>query len=156
MTANEEIIHKFYSAFHVKDGTKMIELYDDKIVFEDPAFGVLNGKRAKSMWIMLCSTAKDLEISFKILSSTENEVKAYWEAKYTFSRTGRKIHNKINASFVIKDGLIIKHTDSFDLHSWASQGLGIQGKLLGWTGFFKKKLNQQTEGLLIRFMNENK
>ena len=76
---------------------------------------------------------------------------AHWEAMYTFSQTGRKVHNKIDAKFEFKDGLIIKHTDDFDLHNWAKQALGFKGLVLGNTNFFKKKLHQTTGSMLARF-----
>jgi hypothetical protein len=82
-------------------------------------------------------------------------VDAYWEALYTFSASGRKVHNKIRAHFEFKDGLILRHTDSFNLHRWASQALGWKGFLLGATSFFKKKLNKQTRRLLVKFLQES-
>lgn len=153
-TKNEEIIKQFYTAFQLKDADDMIRYYHNNIVFEDPAFGILKGEKASSMWKMLCSTATDLKIEFEVLSSTEDEVKAKWDAYYTFSKTGRKVYNRIEASFVIENGLIVKHTDVFSLHKWAAQALGFKGLLMGWTGFFKGKLNEQTGKLLSRFMNE--
>ena len=51
-------------------------------------------------------------------------------------------------------GLIIKHTDVFDLHRWAGQALGWKGKLLGGTGFFQKKLHAQTAEMLDRFISQ--
>jgi len=150
---NEDIIRQFYTAFQVMDAVEMTKHYHDNIVFEDPAFGILKGEKANFMWKMLCSTAKDLKIDFEVLSSTDDEVKAKWEAYYTFSRTGRDVYNRIEASFVIENGLIVKHTDVFNLHKWAAQALGMKGLLIGWTGFFKRKLNEQTASLLTRFMN---
>jgi hypothetical protein len=70
---------------------------------------------------------------------------------YTFSQTGRKIHNKISASFVLKDGLIVEHTDTFNLYNWSKQAMGFKGILLGRTSFFKNKLQQRTNSLLNRF-----
>ncbi|MCK5702831.1 MAG: nuclear transport factor 2 family protein, partial [Cyclobacteriaceae bacterium] len=75
----------------------------------------------------------------------------HWEAYYSFSKTGRKVHNIINAEFEFKDGKIIKHIDNFDLYKWSKQALGIQGLILGWTGFFKKKLHKQTNKMLYYF-----
>jgi hypothetical protein len=49
--------------------------------------------------------------------------------------------NRIRAEFFFKDGLIMKHTDDFDI--WKSkQALGIPGHLLGWTGYMQKKINE--------------
>ncbi len=147
----EELINTFYTAFQNKDTEKMVACYHNDIVFEDPAFGKLKGERAKNMWRMLCKNSEDLKIKFSDISSSKNTVTAHWEAYYTFSKTGNKVHNIIDAKFEFKEGKISKHTDTFNLHQWAKQAIGFKGLLLGKTTFFKKKLRQQTNQLLDRF-----
>ena len=147
----KEIITEFYTAFQQLDTEKMVALYHDDVIFEDPGFGVLKGDDAKNMWKMICKNAVDFSLTF---TNTENT--AHWEAKYTFSKTGRKVLNKIDASFEFKDGKISKHTDVFDLHKWASQAIGFKGYLLGGTSFFKKKLQQQTAVLLKKYTSKIK
>ena len=152
------IIDDFYEAFTNLDADKMISYYHDAIVFEDPAFGILKGERAKAMWQMLCESQKGK--NFKVVSSniTANETNgtAHWEAFYTFSKTGRKVHNEIDAKFEFKEGLIIKHTDSFNLRKWSSQAMGLKGLLFGSMGFFKTKLQKQTNYLLDKYIGEKK
>ncbi|WP_138433921.1 nuclear transport factor 2 family protein [Winogradskyella algicola] len=150
----KDLISKFYQAFHELDAKKMASYYHEDIIFEDPAFGVLKGEQANAMWQMLCESQKGKD--FKIETSNITDNSAHWEAYYTFSKTGRKVHNKIDATFEFKDGLIIKHTDNFSLHNWAKQAIGFKGWLLGGTGFFRKKLQSQTNYLLIKFMTEKK
>jgi ketosteroid isomerase-like protein len=150
MSMNDQI-EQFYTAFQNQDAEKMVACYHDDIVFEDPAFGILKGEKAKNMWRMLCANSKDLNITFSNVETNENSGKAHWEARYTFSKTGRKVHNVIDAEFEFSNGKIIKHNDNFDLHKWAKQALGFKGLLLGGTSFFKKKLNQQTNSLLTKF-----
>ena len=145
----ENIIKKFYQAFTDLDPETMASCYHDDIVFEDPAFGVLQGEKAKNMWRMLCESQKGKGFIVEASNFTSNS--AHWEAHYVFSQTGRKVHNIIDAEFEFKDGKIIKHTDHFNLHKWAKQALGFKGMLLGSTGFFKKKLNAQTNRLLSKF-----
>ena len=89
------------------------------------------------------------------ISFDEKSGKAKWEAFYTFSQTGKKVHNKISASFEFKDGLIVKHTDDFNLHTWAKQAMGIKGLVLGGTSFFKNKLHEKTNALLDKFITQN-
>ena len=152
---SKELITKFYTAFSELDSATMVSCYHDEIEFTDPAFGDLKGERAKAMWIMLCKNAQDLKIEFSKVEATKNSGSAHWDASYTFRKTGRPVLNKIDARFEFKDGKIIKHIDSFNLHSWAKQAIGFQGLLLGGTSFFKKKLHQQTNGLLDKFMASN-
>ena len=152
------IIEKFYTAFQQLDSDGMISCYHDEIVFEDPAFGVLKGERAKGMWHMLCESqkGKNFKVVVSKIEGTKLQGSAHWEAFYTFSKTGRKVHNKIDASFEFKDGLIIKHIDSFNLHHWAKQALGIKGLVIGRTRYFSNKLKAQTNTLLNKFMVEKK
>lgn len=145
----KDLIDKFYTAFNELDAETMVSCYHNEIVFDDPAFGELKGERAKNMWRMLCESQKGK--GFKVIHSEVTENSALWEAFYTFNRTGRKVHNKIQARFEFKDGLIVRHSDFFDLHGWAKQALGFNGVILGWTGFFKKKLQTQTNHLLNKF-----
>lgn len=146
-----ELITTFYTGFSNQDAASMNACYHDSIVFEDPAFGQLKGQDAKDMWSMLCESAQDLKVEFSQIKADGNKGSAHWEAWYTFSQTGRKVHNIIDAEFEFKDGKIIKHTDTFNLHKWAGQALGFKGKLLGGTKFFKKKLNESTNKLLVKY-----
>ena len=147
----KELIEKFYTGLSEGNSEKMISCYHDDIVFEDPGFGKLKGERAKKMWQMLCKNGKDLKVEFSKVEADDQKGSAHWEAWYSFSQTGRSVHNSIDAEFEFKDGKIIKHTDHFNLHKWASQAIGLKGKLLGGTSFFKKKLHQQTNKLLDKF-----
>ncbi|WP_299117135.1 nuclear transport factor 2 family protein [uncultured Winogradskyella sp.] len=152
----ENVIINFYKAFNNLDANTMISYYHDDIIFEDPAFGVLKGDRAKAMWQMLCESqkGKDFKVEASNIKINENEGSAHWEAFYNFSKTGRKVHNKIDAKFKFKDGLIISHVDSFNLYNWSKQALGFKGLLLGRTGYFKNKLRLQTNGLLNKYIEK--
>lgn len=150
-------INSFYQAFNNLDAEKMISYYHDDIVFKDPAFGTLQGIHAKNMWRMLCQSQQGTNFKVAYCNVTANNKKgqATWEAYYTFSKTNRKVHNTIQAKFIFKDGKIISHIDTFNLYKWAKQALGFKGFLLGWTPFFKHKLQQQTAKLLQRFEEKN-
>ncbi len=150
------IIETFYNAFNDCDSNTMISCYHEDIVFEDPAFGVLKGERAKAMWQMLCENQKGKHFIVELFNvKSDGKIgSAHWEAFYTFSKTGRKVHNKIDASFIFKDGLIIKHTDEFSLHKWAKQAIGIKGIFFGGMRFFKNKLQSQTNLLLDKYITK--
>ena len=150
----QEIIQNFYESFNKLDAESMVAHYHPDIVFEDPAFGVLQGDRAVNMWRMLCETQKkgnDFRVEFSGIKPVGNKWAAHWEAHYEFSKTGRRVHNKIDAVFQFQDGKIVDHRDYFNLHQWAKQAMGFQGALLGGTGFFRKKLNARTNALLTKF-----
>ncbi len=146
-------IEQFYRAFNNLDAEKMVSRYHKDVIFEDPAFGVLKGERATNMWKMLCASQKGKEFKVHVthLESSAEVTTATWEAFYVFSKTGRKIHNIVHAEFRFKEGKIISHKDTFDLYKWSKQALGTKGLILGWTPFFKNKLQIQTNRLLSNF-----
>lgn len=144
MTANETTILKFYTALDKADVATMNECYHPNVQFRDPAFGLLKGKEVSQMWKMLIEKSNgNLKIEFSEIKANDHFGSAFWVAKYNFSKTNRKVTNSISAKFHFQDGLIIKHTDDFDIWKWSKQALGIKGILLGWTGFMQNKIQEQ-------------
>jgi ketosteroid isomerase-like protein len=154
MTANEQLVQKFYTYFQQRDAQGMASCYHDEVEFSDAVFPHLHGARANAMWRMLCERAKDLEISVSGIHADERTGNAHWEARYTFSQTGRKVHNKIEASFQFKDGKIIKHEDKFDLWRWTRMALGVKGLLFGWLPSVQAKIRREANRSLEVFMNK--
>ncbi|MEO6613541.1 MAG: nuclear transport factor 2 family protein [Chitinophagaceae bacterium] len=153
MQTNAAVISKFYTAFGQLDAQTMNSCYSDDIVFNDPVFGILRGEEAKAMWEMLCANAKDFSLSFSDIQLVDEEyATCNWTATYTFSKTGRKVVNNIKAYMKLKDGRIIEHSDAFKISVWAAQALGFKGSLLGWTGFIKRKIQQNARKNLVKFI----
>lgn len=141
--ANRELITRFYQAFQRLDAEAMVACYSDDITFSDPVFGTLRGRDVGGMWRMLTSRAKNFSLTFDSVSANQDGGNAHWVARYLFTQTGRTVVNDIQASFVIRDGLICQHDDSFDLWRWSRQALGLPGLLLGWSPLLQNKVRQQ-------------
>jgi len=154
MEAHHQIIDKFYSSFQDQNAEGMAECYHDKVSFNDPAFGDLNGKKeVSSMWKMLIERAKgDLAIHFDRVMADEVSGFCHWEAHYHFSKTGRKVHNEIQATFRFEDGKIIEHHDHFSLWNWCRMALGTPGLLLGWTPMMQQKVQNTSRQMLEKYM----
>ncbi len=133
----------------------MQDCYAEEATFSDAVFKNLNGNQVRAMWQMLIVKGKDLIVEFAAISATEHIAKAHWDASYTFSATGKKVINRIDASFEIENGKIIKHTDNFSFYAWAKQALGLTGIFLGWTSFLNKKVSAQAMKNLESFMAAN-
>jgi ketosteroid isomerase-like protein len=140
MNANEDTLRRFYEAFSRRDAATMAACYAPDVRFSDPVFTDLRGAQAGLMWKMLCERGTDLKIEFRDVRADAATGSARWEAWYTFSTTGRKVHNVIDASFEFRDGRIVAHTDRFDLYRWTRQALGAAGVLLGWTPLLQNKV----------------
>ena len=152
MTSNEQLIHHFYSSFQRKDVQAMQDCYAEDATFTDSVFTNLNTAEVRSMWAMLLKGGKDMRIEFKNIITDETGTHAEWNAWYTFSATRNRVHNRINASFIIENDKIIKHTDHFSFYKWAKQALGFTGLLLGWTSFIKNKIKTKARKNLEAFM----
>ena len=155
MHPNAQLIEKFYAAFQSRNADAMCACYHPEVTFTDPAFGTLRGARVASMWRMLCERGKDLRVTFSNVQADETRGSAHWEAKYTFSKSRRPVHNVIEAEFVFKDGLIYQHTDRFNMWKWSSMALGVTGALFGWTPFVQSAIRREALKGLEKFMEKN-
>ena len=151
---NKELINKFYTGFSNGKSEEMVECYHENIVFQDPAFGILEGQRARSMWKMLLSPKNgDIKITFEIIHSASDTGKARWIAEYFYGK--REVVNKVEANFKFKNGKIIEHIDTFDLWKWTRQAMGFTGYLLGWTSFMKNKIQKTTNKKLDQYIEKS-
>ena len=159
MNSNEQLIHQFYTSFARLDVAGMQSCYHKQVHFSDPAFPDLWGEEAGAMWVMLTDALKKNPTGWKLeyndVVAGEEEGSCTWEAHYTFSPTGRKVHNIISAKFRFRDGKIIDHADTFDFYRWAKMALGTTGLLMGWTGYFRKALQRKTKQRLQQFIQRN-
>jgi len=151
MHPNEELIETFYASFQKLDAEAMLRCYHADIRFSDPVFPNLSASEVRAMWRMLCKQAKNFELTFADIEADDRTGKARWEARYDFSATGRRVHNRIAAEFEFRDGKIIKHTDTFDFWKWSRMALGPAGILLGWTPLLRRKVQKQAGERLARF-----
>ncbi|MBI3714702.1 MAG: nuclear transport factor 2 family protein [Betaproteobacteria bacterium] len=122
MHPHEQLVRNFYAAFARRDAAAMAACYHPDM-------------------ITLVSASADAEGG-----------KAHWDAVYTFSQTGRKVHNKIDALFAFRDGKIVRHIDRFSFWRWSSQALGPLGLLLGWSWPIKAMVRKKARASLDQWM----
>ncbi len=152
---NAALIRGFYEAFAKQDGKTMAAAYQDDASFADPVFTDLDGRGAGAMWRMLTERGGDLKVEFSGIEADDERGKAHWEAWYTFSATGRSVHNIIDATFEFRDGKISKHRDVFDFYRWSKMALGPAGLLLGWTSFMQGSVSKKAGAQLEKFRAKN-
>jgi ketosteroid isomerase-like protein len=154
MHPNEALIREFYAAFARGDAEGMARCYDPEIFFSDPVFTKLRGAEAGDMWRMLLARATDLQVTLDEASGDAEGGKAHWTARYTFTRTGRPVINKVSAMFAFRNGKIVRHYDRFSFYTWASQALGPMGKALGWFAPLKWKVRKDAAKGLEKFREQ--
>lgn len=155
MNDHETLIGNFYKAFGARDFKTMQQSYHPDADFSDPVFPKLRGEEIGSMWEMLVTTAKDLRIEAENIVADANGGSCRWHAWYPFSRTGRQVHNIIDATFTFRDGKIIVHNDNFDFYRWSRQAFGLTGVLLGWTPFLQNKVQDTAARGLKNFIQKH-
>jgi hypothetical protein len=153
---NEQIIIEFYTSFQDKNYAGMQKCYHQDATFSDPVFQNLSSSEVKAMWEMLLRGAQDLEITFQDVKADAKTGHCHWEAKYTFSVTGRKVHNIITASFEFRDSKIFRHVDDFNFWRWSIMALGPKGLLLGWTPFVRQKVRGSARKRLDSFLKSQR
>lgn len=152
---NAKLIARFYAAFDRHDAATMATCYAADVDFSDEVFPELKGKEASGMWRMLCTQSADLRVVASNIQADDTHGKAHWDAFYTFTATGRKVHNSIDAEFEFKNGLIVKHRDTFDFYAWSKQALGAAGTAFGWTSLLKNKVRRTAAKALAKFLSEH-
>jgi uncharacterized protein len=152
---NDELIQRLYAAFAAHDGVAMAACYAPDAHFSDPVFIDLHDKEPGAMWTMLTARAEDLKVELREHDADGDTGRAHWVADYTFTQTGRKVHNDVHAAFRFRDRLIVDHVDTFDFRAWAEQALGPVGLLLGWTPMVRNKVRAQARQGLDKFLASN-
>jgi len=147
-------LHRFYGAFAALDAATMQACYAEDARFDDEAFSLRGRAQVGGMWRMLCDTtrAQGADV-WRLEYRVEGDDAAHWEAHYRFTRSGRLVHNRIDARFEFDgQGLITRHTDRFDFWAWSRQALGAPGWLLGWTPWLRGQVRRQAAVSLERFL----
>jgi len=152
MHPHAALIERFYASFAKRDWAGMAACYHRDVHFSDEAFD-LHGADAGMMWRMLLTNGRDLTLEYSGIEADDRTGRAHWDARYTFSATGRKVLNRIDARFTFTpDGLIATHHDSFNFWAWARQALGTPGLLLGWSPSLRNKVRKTADANLRKFL----
>ena len=152
MSANKDLLERFYGAFARRDGAAMEGCYAGGVRFSDPVFGDLHGPEAGAMWRMLTGRAEDLEVQLLESEADGDGGAAHLLATYTYTQTGRPVVNDVHGRFRFADGLITEHEDSFSFHRWARQALGPAGLALGWTPLLRSKVQRTARAGLDAYL----
>lgn len=150
--ANAALIERFYAAFARRDAETMGACYSPDARFSDAVFRDLRGEEVPAMWRMLCERGTDLEVGHSDVATDADRGSASWWADYSFSATGRTVHNEISASFRFENGLIVEHQDRFSLWRWSRQALGPVGLVGGWSPPVQNKIRAQARESLVAFI----
>jgi len=103
--ANAALIVAFYAALGRHDPEAMLACYAPDVRFSDPVFPDLDAAGVAAMWRMLCSRGKDLAVVASNVAADDATGRAHWVATYTYSATGHRVENRIDAPGRLGDHL---------------------------------------------------
>ncbi len=130
-----------YDAFARRDGTAMSDLYAEDATFEDPVFR-LRGRDIGRMWVGLTRQAREFAISYSITELRAGSGTVEWTARYLFGGR-RPVVNTIRSEIELEKGKIVRQRDLFDFPAWASQALGLPGRLFGRFDWFRRTVSRR-------------
>jgi hypothetical protein len=148
------VIESLYRAIDSKDIGAISGCYHPEAHFRDEVFD-LRGRLVPAMWHMLCEGGKDMRITWRELRAEGDQGRGHWDATYTFSRTGRKVVNRIDSEFRFRDGRIVEQRDRFPFWRWSGMALGAPGYLLGWTPLIRGSVRKIAAGNLEKFLDRH-
>jgi ketosteroid isomerase-like protein len=150
---NADAIERFYRAFDARDAAAMNELYAPEATFSDPAFGRLDSDQVRAMWTMLTGQATDLSVVASDVRADDATGSAHWRAEYTFTATGRRVVNEIDATFRFDpQGRVTEHHDRFSLWRWSRQALGPAALVMGSNPVGQALVRRRARARLDAFM----
>jgi hypothetical protein len=127
---------RFYDALSVRDPATMAAMYAPDAAFEDEVFQ-LRGAEIGRMWTSLLGRAREYSVTYTIAQAAAGRGTVQWTARYLFAGK-RPVVNVILSELRLEDGRIVEQRDRFDFPRWASQALGLPGRLLGRFGWFQR------------------
>lgn len=129
----EQVARAFYDAFCRGDTDTMERLYAPDVAFRDEIFAYSDRAGTMGMWRVLHAPGNGAAFSYEVLGVEGDTVTVRWLADYRFPspRLGRKVHNDITATLVVRDGVIVRHDDAFPWGPWARQAFPLGG-LSSW------------------------
>ena len=149
--SSHSVARHFWESLAAKDADEMAACYAADATFEDEVF-TLRGAECGMMWRMLFQGAADLRVKVHPLVEGDGVAHGVWEAWYTFTATGRPVHNKIRTRLVVRGGKIADHRDQFPFYKWSRQALGGKGWALGWTPLVRAAVRKQARKRLDKWM----
>jgi ketosteroid isomerase-like protein len=122
---NAEIITAFYTALSRADTPAMLALYAPNAQFEDPMFGLLEGRQSRAMWRMLTRSGQNVAVTLSNVQANDTDGSVHVDSEFVFPQTGRTVNNHVDASFKFEAGRIVYHKEDYDLHAWIQMALGV-------------------------------
>jgi len=156
MHANALLLQRLFTGLNQHDHEVMAACYHLRATFTDIAFDLRGRKEIHAMWHMICAPddrTSDIRATCNVVHADDLRGQVSLVDDYTFSSTGRRVHNVIDSNLRFEDGMIIQQHDVCDARAWAAMALpGVGGFLAGRFRILRSFKAQQ---MLKNFVNKH-
>src|SRR2546425_11048134 len=115
--ANAVLLQRLYTSLGQHDHQAMADCYHSEAAFSDIAFDLRGRKQIHAMWHMICQG--DIRATCDLVQADDRSGEVNLVDDYTFSSSGRSVHNVIHSHFRFREGVIVEHHDFCDTRAWA-------------------------------------
>lgn len=130
-----EVARRFYDAFCAGDAATLERLYHPQVRFRDEVFAFDDRAGTMGMWRLLVRKEAGARFRYELLGADGEVATVRWTADYRFPPPdGSPVHNVITARLVVRDGLIVEHTDAFSWDAWSRQAFPWLHGASSWPG----------------------
>ncbi|MCX8019112.1 MAG: nuclear transport factor 2 family protein [Chitinophagaceae bacterium] len=141
---NRDILEHFFSALQRADTDALSYYYDSEVHYNCPLYGLLQGDAVMARWKLFFSEVSDYSFSFGNIQLLDEEYATVdCEASYLFIPSGKKIIHPYKAFLRIQHDKITEQSDAYSLQRWAAQAFGFSATLIGWTGWYQRRLQKK-------------
>jgi hypothetical protein len=132
----------------------MAACYAPDASFADPVFE-LRGREIGAMWTMLCARARELAVECANVAADDGHGRSDLDARYVFTATGRRVHNRIHSEFTFDGGRIAVHRDDFDMRRWLRMAIGPVTLVPGISGVLQRRVRAQARRSLDEWIERH-
>lgn len=125
MHPHARLLNKLFNALNQRNAAAMTSCYHANATFHDIAFDLRGRREIGDMWRMICTS--DIRATFEVVDANDGGARVSVVDDYTFSDTGRPVHNVIDSRFRFDHGLIVEQRDNCDPHAWGAMAIGGVG-----------------------------
>lgn len=152
-----QIIIEHFEAYKKLDSAKMGSFLSHDIEFIDPSMTIVNDfDRIRFFIQFLVENMSDHTIlDFKSINEVGEIVTIKWKSSYILKLNNKKIELDYTTHYTVKNGLITKQINEYDLTKYLDQAFGSFLALSYKLDRIKKMMNNQSEKILNDYIKKN-
>ena len=140
------LLARFFGALAARDTARLANCYHPLVTYSSPVFPDLRGVLPVAMWRLALERATDLRVDWDVAFADPRKAQVKWTGRWLDGTSERRL--AVASTLSIWDGRIVRHVDEFRFPAFAAQAVGLPGRLLGWHGPWRRRLQRRLRARL--------